>query len=92
MPETRCDALRALLNSYRAQMRDGGHPAALPDRILALVRDTAAGDDTPADLQRLIAAAEHYWQLHADDNDPDPLDLEMVNDELIDALYDYYEG
>lgn len=96
MKNERTETLRTLLDSYRTRMRKGGHPKALPDRILALVRDTPAGGDTPADLQRLVAAAEHYWSLYADrasdDEEPDPLDLEMVADELIDAVYDYYKA
>lgn len=87
--------LQTLLESYRDRMKQGGHPKELPDRILALVRDTPAGGDAPDNLRRLSAAAAHYWCLYADlaadDGEPDPLDLEMVNDELIDALYDYYE-
>lgn len=96
MGNDRAETLRTLLESYRARMQEGGHPKELPDRILALVRDTPAGGDASSDLRRLIAAAAHYWALYAnlasDDEEPDPLDLEMVNDELIDALYDYYKG
>lgn len=96
MPSDCAERLTALLETYRGQMREGGHPPELPDRILALVRDTPPreGAPPPRDLERLIAAAGHYWRLHVDagDDEPDPLDLEMINDELIDALYDYYEA
>ena len=96
MSNERAETLRTLLDSYRARMAEGGHPKELPDRVLALVRDAPASGDAPAELRRLIAAAEHYWSLYADpasDNvEPDPLDLELVSDELIDALYDYYEA
>jgi len=86
------ERLQALLEPYRQQMRAGGHPPHLPDRVLALLRDEFAGEcEMPEKLQRLIDAAKHYWDLHGDGGDPDPLDLEMINDELIDALYDYYE-
>lgn len=49
----------------------------------------------PKDLERLYAAAVHYWdtfeQMPHGDQEPDPIDLEMVCDEVIDALYDFYE-
>ena len=47
------------------------------------------------DLERLYAAAVHYWdtfdQMPDGDQEPDPIDLEMVCEEVIDALYDFYE-
>jgi len=86
------ERLQALLEPYRQQMRAGGHPPELPDRVLALLRDDVPADrEVPSKLRRLIDAAAHYWDLHAEVDDPDPLDLEMINDELIDSLYDYYE-
>ena len=96
MPDNLSERLKTLLESYRPRMRDGGHPPELPDRILALVRDIPPGAAASAELKRLIDAAAQYWRLYddngADGGAPDPVDLEMVNDALIDALYDYYEA
>ena len=84
-------------SSNAAQNRrfQGGHPKELPGRVLALVRHFPAGQPMPKDLKQLCAAALHYWsvfdRLPEGEREPDPLDLEMVCDEFIDALYDYYE-
>ena len=94
MTDELAERLRALLEEYRSRVTAGGHPKELPDRILALVRDVPAGQPPPKDLEGLHTAALHYWNtfdgLPEGQQDPDPLDLEMVCDEVIDALYEYY--
>ena len=95
MTDDLAEKLRSLLEEYRSRMKAGGHPKELPDRILALVRDVPAASPIPKDLETLHAAALHYWnvfeQLPEGQQDPDPLDLEMICDEIIDALYEYYD-
>ena len=89
------EQLRAILEENRSGMTSGGHPKELPGRVLALVRHFPAGQPMPKDLKQLCAAELHYWsvfdRLPEGEREPDPLDLEMVCDEFIDALYDYYE-
>ncbi len=95
MTEEVAEKLRKILEEYRSRMKSGGHPKELPDRILALTRELPAEQPMPKDLERLYAAAVHYWdtfdQMPDGDQEPDPIDLEMVCDEVIDALYDFYE-
>ena len=94
MTEEVAEKLRKILEEYRSRMTSGGHPKELPDRILALARELPAEQPMPKDLERLYAAAVHYWdtfdQMPDGDQEPDPIDLEMVCDEVIDALYDFY--
>ena len=95
MTEEVAERLKAILEEYHSRMKAGRHPKELPDRILALVRNSPADEPMPKDLEQVYAAALHYWNFLDDltegDREPDPLDLEMVCDELIDALYDFYE-
>ncbi len=95
MTDEVAERLRKILEEYRSRMKSGGHPKELPDRILALVRDFPAEQPMPKDLEALYTAASHYWntfdQMPEGDREPDPLDLEMVCDEVIDALYSFYE-
>jgi hypothetical protein len=95
MTEDVAEKLRNILEEYRGRMKIGDHPKELPDRILALARDFPGDRKMPRDLEPLYAAAQHFWntyeQLPEGERAPDPLDLEMVCDEVIDALYDFYE-
>lgn len=95
MTEDVAEGLRRILNEYQGLMKSGGHPKELPDRILALVHDSPGEHAMPKDLEKIYAAASHYWivfdQSPECGREPDPLDLEMVCDELIDALYKFYE-
>ncbi len=88
------EKLRNLLEDYRGRMKSGGHPKELPDKILALARDFPSERKMPEDLQPLYAAARHYWDTYGEtqgsDRPPDPLDVELVCDEVIDALYEFY--
>ncbi len=95
MTEEVAEKLRKILEEYRSRMKSGGHPKELPDRTLAFARELPAEQPMPKDLERLYAAAVHYWdtfdQMPDGEQEPDPIDLEMVCDEVIDALYDFYE-
>ena len=95
MTEKAAKELRAILEEHRGRMTSGGHPKELPDRVLALVHDFPTGQPMPKDLKQLYAAALRYWsifdRLPEGQREPDPLDLEMVGDEFIDALYAFYE-
>lgn len=86
MTEDVADKRRKIHEEYRRRMNSGGHPKESPDLILALVRDF------PKDLEPLYRATQHYWNIYDQmpEGDPDPLDLEMVCDEVIDALYEFY--
>ncbi len=94
MTDEVAERLRKILEEYRSHMKSNGHPKELPDRILALVRDFPTEQPMPKDLEGLYAAALHYWntfdQMPEGDREPDPLDLEMVCDEVIDELYKFY--
>lgn len=86
------ERLRTILEENRDHMQSGGHPKALPDQILALMRQVPADQPMPDDLKKLYAAASHYWHVFdKGDREPDPIDYEMVFDEFIDALYEFYE-
>jgi hypothetical protein len=86
------ERLRTILEENRDRMRLGGHPKDLPDQILALVKQFPTDQPVPDDLKELHAAASHYWSVFDQpDQEPDPIDFEMVCDELIDALYKFYE-
>ena len=95
MTEEVAKELRAILEEYRSQVTSGGHPKELPERVLALVHDFPGGQPMPKDLEQLYVAALRYWNvfdhLPEGEREPDPLDLEMVCDELIDAFYGFYE-
>lgn len=94
MTEAVADKLRNILEEYRSRMKSGGHPKELPDLILALARDFPDERQMPEDLEPLYAAARHFWTTHEQmpegEQEPDPLDMEMVCDEVIDALYEFY--
>ena len=86
------ERLRTILEENRGRMQSGGHPEDLPDQILALVHQCPTDQPIPDDLKKLYAAASHYWTVFDQgDREPDPIDFEMVCDELIDALYEFYE-
>lgn len=95
MTDDVAEKLRNVLEEYRGRMKSGGHPKELPDRILALVRSFPTGQEMPPDLEKLYAAALRYWntldRMPEGVGEPDPLDLEMVCDEVIDELYKFYE-
>ena len=90
MAEQTAEKLREILEAYRSRMKSGGHPKELPEQILTLARDFPGERQMPENLEPLYAAAQRYWNAHDQMNDPDPLDLEMVLDEVIDALYEFY--
>lgn len=86
------EQLRKILEENRGRMQSGDHPKDLPDEILALVHRFPPDQPVPDDLKKLHAAASHYWKVFDQgDREPDPIDFEMVCDELIDALYEFYE-
>ena len=94
MAKNVANELREILEEYRGRMKTGGHPKELPDRILILARDFPDARQMPDDLEPLYTAARQFWntydQMPEGEREPDPLDLEMVCDEVIDALYDFY--
>lgn len=92
MTETLAARLRAILEEYRGRVTAGGHPEALPERVLTLVRGAPDEGALPEDLAPIHAAARNYWAMldSLPEDSPDPLDQEMVLDELIDALYHFY--
>jgi len=86
------ERLRTILEENRGRMEMGGHPKDLPDQILAVVRQFPTDQPMPDNLKKLYAAASRYWNVFdPSDREPDPIDFEMVCDELIDALYEFYE-